>query len=192
MGVNNRYEGINKYAVKKVRYEARKLVGRVGLTKWDIEDIEQDLFLDLFERLPKYNQYLAQPNTFIALLVEHKVASIVEARKAGRRDYRLCCSINDRIEDEKGEWFKIDTIEQDDYLRRADKISRPTAELDISIGIDQTVEKLSPELRELCSRLVTQTVTEISRETGTPRGTIYESIKRLRTIFEEAGLADYV
>ncbi len=48
------------------------------------------------------------------------------------------------------------------------------------------------ELRELCKRLDTDTVTEISRDTGIPRGTIYESIKKLRAIFEDAGLRDYL
>ena len=56
----------------------------------------------------------------------------------------------------------------------------------------QVLERLPPELRDLCQRLATETVTEISRSTGVPRGTLYESIKRLRQIFKDAGLKDYL
>ncbi len=39
---------------------------------------------------PKYNPRRAQLNTFIARVVEHKIATLIEARKAGIRDYRRC------------------------------------------------------------------------------------------------------
>jgi len=134
-------------------------------------------------------------NTLIARVVEHKIATIIEARKAGLRDYRLCnCSLNDRFEDEQGGSVeRMETIDQEDYMRRTGRLSRPAAELrDLSVDVRQAIEKLPPELRELCRRLDTDTVTEISRDTGIPRGTIYESIKKLRTIFEDAGLRDYL
>ena len=52
--------------------------------------------------------------------------------------------------------------------------------------------RLPPKLRELCRRLKTETVAEIARDTGVSRAVIYESITKLRAIFEEAGLRDYL
>ena len=75
---------------------------RSGFTESDRDDLEQEMMLDLLQRLPKYNPDRAQRNTFIARVVEHKIATLIEARKAGLRDYRLCrCSLNDRFEDER-------------------------------------------------------------------------------------------
>ena len=111
------------------------------------------------------------------------------------RDYRLCsCSLNDRLEDEEGRSIeRMETLDQEDYLRRTGKLSRPMSELrNLSIDLRSAVQTLPPELRELCKRLQTESVTEISRDTGIPRGTIYESIKKLRAIFEDAGLKDYL
>jgi len=153
------------------------------------------MVLDLLRRLPKFNPERAQLNTFIARVVEHKVATIIEARKAGIRDYRLCnCSLNDCLEDEEGGSVeRIETTDQEDYLLRTGKLSRPAAELrDLSIDVRKVIEQLPPKLRELCRRLMTDTVTRISHETGIPRGTIYEFIKNLRAIFEDAGLRDYL
>ena len=195
MGYENRYQGIDDYAVQLIKYKARQLVGRVGFTESDREDLEQEMVLDLLRRLPKFDPKRAGRNTFIARIVEHKVATIIEAQKAGMRDYRLCsCSLNDRLEDEEGRSIeRMETINQEDYLRRTGKLSRPMSELrNLSIDLRSAVQTLPPELRELCKRLQTESVTEISRDTGIPRGTIYESIKKLRAIFEDAGLKDYL
>jgi len=195
MGSINHCEGIDEYAVQIIKFKAKQLVGRVGLTDSDREDLEQEMILDLLQRLPKYNPDRAQRNTFIARVVEHKIATIIEARKAGLRDYRLCnCSLNERLEDgEGGSVERMETIDQEDYLRLTAGLSRSTAELrDLSIDVRQAIEKLPPELRELCRRLGIDTVTELSRDTGVPRGTIYESLKKLRAILEVAGLKDYL
>ena len=195
MGSINHCEGIDEYAVQIIKFKAKQLVGRVGLTDSDREDLEQEMILDLLQRLPKYNPDRAQRNTFIARVVEHKIATIIEARKAGLRDYRLCnCSLNERLEDEEGGSVeRMETIDQEDYLRLTGGLSRSTAELrDLSIDVRQAIEKLPPELRELCRRLGVDTITELSRDTGVPRGTIYESLKKLRANLEAAGLKDYL
>lgn len=195
MGHDNQYDGIDPYAVKLIKFKARRLIGQAGFTASDRDDLEQELILDLLRRLPKYNPKRAQLNTFIARVVEHKIATLIEARKAGIRDYRRCpFSLNDRFEDEEGRSVeRVDTFDQEDYLLRTGAQSRPADELSaLTTDVAAVLEGLPPELRELCHRLQAESVTEISRDTGVPRGTIYESIKKLREIFEDAGLKDYL
>lgn len=194
MGFENRYTGIDKYASRLIKYKARTLVGKYGFTESDLEDLEQELTLDFLQRFPKYNSERAHLNTFIARVVEHKIATIIEARKAGLRDYRICCcSLNDDLEDEEGcSIERLETFDVDDYLIRTSRQSRPGAELrDLSIDVRRTVEHLPPELREICKRLMTDKVSEISRDTGIPRWKLYEFIMKIRAIFEDAGLRDY-
>ena len=195
MGFDNQYEGIDAYAVWLIRYKARQLVGQAGFTASDRDDLEQELILDLLGRLPKYDPRRARRNTFIARVVEHRIATLIEARKAGIRDYRRCrCSLNDRFEDEEGRSVeRSETLDQEDYLLRTGAQSRPSEELSaLAIDMAAVFEGLPSGLRDLCRRLGTETVTEISRDTGIPRGTIYESIRKLREIFEDAGLEDYL
>ena len=195
MGVDNSDDGIDPYAAGLIRFKARRLVGQAGFTASDREDIEQELTLDLLRRLPKYNPKRAQLNTFIARVVEHRLASLIEAQKAGIRDYRRCrCSLNECFEDADGRSVeRVDTFDQEDYLLRTGAQSRPSEELNrLAIDVAAVLETLPPELRELCRRLKAETVTEISRDTGVPRGTIYESIKKLREIFKDAGLRNYL
>ena len=195
MGVDNSDDGIDPYAAGLIKYKARKLVGKAGFTASDREDIEQELILDLLRRLPKYNPKRAQRNTFIARVVEHRLASLIEAQKAGIRDYRRCrCSLNECFEDADGRSVeRVDTFDQEDYLLRTGGQSRPSEELSaLAIDVAAVIEGLPHELRNLCRRLKAETVTEISRDTGVPRGTIYESIKKLREIFKDAGLRNYL
>ena len=195
MGSDNQHDGIDPYAAGLIRFKARQLVGKAGFTASDREDLEQEMILDLLRRLPKYDPKRAQLNTFIARVVEHRVATLIQAQKAGIRDYRRCrCSLNDCFEDEDGRLVeRAETFDQEDYLLRTGTQSRSSEELNrLTIDVVAILEGLPHELRNLCRRLKAETVTEISRDTGVPRGTIYESIKKLREIFEDAGLKDYL
>ena len=120
MGVDNSGDGIDLSAAGLIRFKARQLVGKAGFTASDREDIEQELILDLLRRLPKYDPKRAQRNTFIARVVEHRVATLIAAQKAGIRDYWRCrCSLNDRFEDEDGRSVeRAETFDQEDYLLR--------------------------------------------------------------------------
>ena len=102
----------------------------MGFTASDREDLEQEMMTDLFQRLPRFDPKRAGRNTFIARVVEHKIATLIEARKAGMRDYRRCTwSLNDPLEDEDGYCLeRLETIDQEDYLRRTGSLLRPAAE----------------------------------------------------------------
>ena len=192
----NKYEGINPYAVEIIRFKARHLVGQAGFTASDRDDLEQELILDLLRRLPKYDPSRAKRNTFIARVVEHKIANLIEAQTAHKRDYRRCpCSLNERFEEEEGgrSVERAETLDQEDYLLRIGVEPGAAEELRaLALDVAAVVETLPPELRELCRRLGQETVTEVSRDTGVSRATLYESVTRLRKIFEDAGLKNYL
>ncbi len=195
MGRNN-YDDIDAYAVEIIRYKARQLVGQAGFTVADRDDLEQELILDLLRRLPKYDPSRAKRNTFIARVVEHKIATLIEKQTAHKRDYRRCpCSLNERFEEEEEgrSVERAETLDQEDYLLRIGVEPRAPEELRaLALDVAAVVEALPPELGELCQRLKQETVSEISRDTGVPRASLYERIKRLREIFEDAGLKGYL
>ena len=194
MGTRNRYHGIEEYAVKLIQHKAYQLVGNAGFTDSDREDIEQDLLMDLLSRLPDYDPELAERATFITRIVNRRVARILEKRSAWRRDYRLNeFSLNENDWEDDNSVERHENIGEDEYLLRTGKQELPTNELrDLIIDVDRALEILPPEFRDLCERLKTKTVAEVSRDTGVPRSTIYEAIQKVREMFEEAGLRDYL
>ena len=195
MGRKN-YDDIDPYAVEIIRFKARQLVGQAGFTASDRDDLEQELILDLLRRLPKYDPSRAKRNTFIARVVEHKIANLIEAQTAHKRDYRRCpCSLNERFEDEdEGRSVeRAEKLNQEDYLLRTCVQPGAAEELrGLALDVATVVETLPPELRDLCRRLEQETVSEISRDTGVSRATLYQSVTKLRAIFVDAGLKDYL
>ena len=196
MGFDPDVPQLDDYAIQLIKHKARQLVGRAGYTEDDRPDIEGDLTLDLLRRLPKFDQSRASRSTFIARVVEHGVARLIERREAPMRDVRRCtASLNDRIEDDEGKSVERgELIDQDTYLQSIGQPTMPLADqAAMRVDLDRVLATLTPELRDLWERRADgQTITEISRETGIPRGTLYERMKQLRKLAEDAGLQDYL
>jgi RNA polymerase sigma-70 factor (ECF subfamily) len=191
---SNRYDGLDDYAVRLIRKKARQIVGRAGLVEVDRDDLEQDMVIDLLRRLPRFDPAKAKRETFIARIVEHQVATILESRKAGLRDFRLVLgSLDERRNEDAGGDDGPPVL--DDAAHRRETVAaaeRDQDRGDLRRDLERVLAGLPPELRDLCHRLCESTVSEISRETGKPRGTVYESIGKLRGRFEDAGLAVYL
>jgi RNA polymerase sigma-70 factor (ECF subfamily) len=194
MGSTNTLPEIDDHAAAHIRYKARSLVGRYGLRDTDVEDLEQELMLDVLRRIRKFDPSRAQMATFVTRLVRNKIASLVEARKAGKRDYRTrVYSLTGWVKDRTNGFLqRIETIDADHPLLRTGRRRSQLEVLDLSIDLKRATDLLPPELRELCRRLRYETVSEISRSKGIPRGTLYEAIGRIRVVFEERGLRDYL
>jgi RNA polymerase sigma-70 factor (ECF subfamily) len=195
MGNDNRYEGLDEYAVRLIRRKARQLVGRAGFVEADRHDIEQDMMIDLLRRLPRFDPAIAQRQTFIVRIVEHRVATIIEAQKAGLRDFRRCAgSLDERRADHDGAAGDgPPVLDEKEYLRGT--LAAVDRELDLHhlrIDLDRVFSDLPVDLRDLCVRLQASPVGGGAGARGGPRGTLYEAIERLRARFERAGLAVYL
>lgn len=183
---------LHPYAEKLIRNKARRLVGHAGFVCSDQADIEQELRLDLLRRLSNFDPGKATLNTFADRVVRHKVASIIEAKKARLRDYRRQqCSLNDPLKTPDGKRAERgDTVDQNEACRRTGRSSRSTE--DLANDLSAAVSNLPPDLRDLCHRLMNQNLTEAAQDAGIPRGTLYESVETLRRRFEKAGLKIYL
>jgi len=191
MDSSKRRESENRYAVGLIRWKAKGLAGKYGLTNQDREDIEQELLLELWERLPDFDPGLSTHRAFVWGVVNNKVVSIIRERIAEMRDYRLCaCSLNERrtSEDDPGGQELQDLITEEQIRERLGLFG-PSAEdlADLRMDVQAVLANLPPDLRWLCERLVVQTVTEIHNETGIARSTIHRRMRKLRSEFESKG-----
>ena len=194
MGAKKNNE-LSDYAATTIRHKARQLVGKAGYTYDDVDDIEQELRIDLTERLPRFDPNRAAQNTFVARLIDHKISKLIRHRTAGNRDHRrIACSINDTITDTNGDSVqRAQSMSQDDMDERMGK-RRRTAQEEIELRIDVSVamSQLTPDDRRIAARLKNESITEAAKSLGMPRSTIYEARNRMRRIFEDAGLREYL
>lgn len=195
MGIPRNIPGLNDQIINLIKHKAWSLVGTIGFTISDRDDLEQELVLDLIKRLPKFDPNRAQLMTFVARIIDNKIASMIEARKSCFFDFRMhSFSLNEPYLDIDGYTIERgDEIDEDDYLMRTGTRSHAAIDLiDLRTDLSKVISDLSPELQELCGRLQSQNVTDISTSTGVARYKVYAEISRLRLIFKEAGLDDYL
>lgn len=188
--------GLTDYALKLVRHKARQIVGKAGYTETDVEDIQQDLTLDLLERLGKFDPAKAKYSTFVTRLVERKISKLLRARLAAMRDHRReVCSVNDEIDvGEDQPVQRVAAISQDDNDLRTGKYNRPAEErADLALDLRMVLDDLPVKLREVAQMLMSNSITEVARELGMPRSTFYDTrLKPLREALAERGLGDYL
>jgi len=179
----NRYDGFDDFTAKLIKRKARQLVGKAGITDADREDLEQELALHVLISTPRFDSSRAQFRTFIARVIDRKVASIIRGRKAAKRGYGVACqSLNEAIQDEDGyEVERLDLLEA-----TADESAD-----DLDVDLRNAIATLPPNLQKLYQRLKHGSPSEIARETGTARSTVYDQMKSIMRTFAKAGLKDY-
>ncbi len=193
MKFTNRYDGIDDYAVRRVRHHARHLSKCVGKGLYDIEDIEQELILDLLRRLPWFDSTKSCLRTFIANVVRNGASMFRDQAQAQKRGANIRhCSLHEPVSWKDGgePLLLIDTIDSSRSLW-PDGTSWD-ARSDIRIDVSRAVSRLPEPLAKLAKRLATETVLGISRNSGPPRDAIYYAIRKLREAFTEAGLDFYL
>jgi len=196
MEANQKPRELSNYAAETIRHKARQLIGKAGFTKHNVDDLMQELTVDLLERLPKFDPRKAAHTTFVARVIARKISKLIRHRTQGRRDYRReACSVNETIEDGNGgNVERAQTISQDEHDLRTRRHSRSEADrIDLSLDVSFVISQLPPDLKPLAEHLLTHSITEVARELGIARSTLYETgIARLRAIFEDKGLGAYL
>lgn len=183
----------DQYLQRLVRRKARKLVGKTGLIKSDTDDLVQDIWLDVAQRLPGFDPSRSQLRTFVTRLVDHKLSNILRDRRAQRRDSHRCHSLNAPL----GAGQEVDgaTLLASDIHGRRTGCTCRTAEEQAYLANDVAgvLDKMPKNLQELCGRLKQgKSQSEIARELRVPRTTLQELIYRIRRRFEDANLRDYL
>ena len=193
---NTKQRILDGYARDVIRHKARQLIGKYGFTRDDYDDLQQEMMLDLLRRLGKYDPSKAGLSTFVARIVDRKVSTLIRHQRQEKRDYRRpVCSLDAQVEDQDGQARGLDEVlSQDAFDDEVARHDRPSAErLDLRLDLSLVLDELPDDLRQLALRLQTRTVAEIARELGVPRSTLYEKgIARLRKIFEDKGLREYL
>ena len=184
------------YISTLIQVTVKKMIGSCGLNKSDQEDLEQQIAFEVIRRRSKFDPAKAHEKTFLARLVEHAVADIFAARKAGNRDYRReDGSLGQWMKDSAGKWVRRgETITEESAGQRTGGPGALPEELrDLAIDMEEAAALLPARLREIYEQFKTHgSVQEIARVIGLHPSSVYESLAQIRQRFEKAGLGDYL
>jgi RNA polymerase sigma-70 factor, ECF subfamily len=185
----NQYHGILPYAIDSVRHWAHRLTRHPAFGPSDLEDLEQELMLDLHRRISKFNPEKAGLHTFISRVLAHCAATLIQKATSPKRGGgREIISLNTNITSNKdGHQLELLDMVSSGHELWTDTTPNTNDISDIRIDAHLIIQKLTAPLQRLALRLLNETVTDISREMGSPRSTLYYAIARIRTVFNTMG-----
>src|SRR5580704_5589016 len=140
---------IDRDILRLIRIKSRQLAGKYGFASFDADDIQQDLVLDYLKRSPSFNAHRCNRRTFTRLVVSNCVATIIAARKASRRDYRVHqLSLNQRLDRRDPNSLELGEILIDPPSRAFE------AGLNIAMDVDRLLARLPTGLADLCRSIM--------------------------------------
>src|SRR5262245_3078529 len=172
-----------RFAQDLIRRKAKQLARRPGFTGQDREDLQQELALRLWVRMPAFDARRGHLHVFVTTVVEREAADLVRERRAGKRDPRRARPLG--TPRDAGDRSQV-VQPAPASGRRPPRDDHDRAQLAYDIAL--VLAELPPELRDLAERLQWQTVAQAARDTGVPRTTLNDRARRLRRVFERAGL----
>ena len=171
-----------------IHHKARQLVGKAGITKSDLGDIKQDLRTDVINRLASFDPSKASRHTFVAMVIEHCLAGILEYRRAAIRNFRReQYSLNSKVRRRMGK-----PVERHQLMAERRQGRSEEQLCDLVNDVQAVVAGLSKDLQAECAQLLAgKTRREAARALGMGHTTLYRRLDRIEAAFKHAGLERY-
>lgn len=190
------YDDFKTWEKDLARIKALRLVGQHGFTLNDADDLEAELRLHIWVKRAKYDprrEPRVTYETFMTRVVENKVRDIIETRHSQKRHPTGGLqSLETPIENRHGDMESVSETapeEHDLWSRR-----RPAPEqTDLQIRMEKARQRLSEGQTDLFRLMISGfTVSEAAEKLGRPRTTLNKEIVRMRAIFGQEDLQDYL
>ncbi len=167
---------LDEYATTLIRIKARQLIGRYGFSVSDREDIQQELTLDLLTRIRDFDPRKGRPATYIRMVVDRRVATLIRERTSRARDYRRARHSLEDLRDGR------DTGEP------AEPAVDVTAQRDLAIDLTDALGVLSDDLRAIAAGLREESAAAVARRYYLSRDRMRRCVGQIRTQLEQCGL----
>lgn len=173
------------YAHSLFKKKARQLARNPVLRGMDEDDLAQELWLGVLERMHLFDPSRASVDTFIDRVVRTLVATILRYHQRQKRagDARVVSL------DQPAKSGSEEAATLGDQLASADRVRHTNAvEDDLSEEFVAEVKTWPEEDRQLFFDLLENTVAAVARERGVTRQRVYREMERMRKRFEAADL----
>lgn len=161
------------------------LIRTRGISAFDADDIRQELYLDLLERLPQHDPEKAPLSLFVAACVHRKVYNLVRHMLSEQRG--PIRDSTERMEEEMAETGKQGDTSTADLASLREMHLR-----DLRVDLASVIKDLNAEEQELFLDLMSETIADIARRTGRTRKMIYRVFNSLRRKLADRGLDQYI
>ena len=188
-------DGLEKWEIAVTK----KLVGEFrrrsrSLAREEFDDLVQDCLAHwLVVRVKLAPKTDAPPVAYMAQVIRNKLTDLIREQAAEKRAGDLgALSLDATLDGSDDGATLAELLAASDalYPGEAGGADRQHARIDVG----RALTRLTPAQRRLCLMLGEEglSVKEAAERLRIPRGTLYEEIKRIRKVFAEHGLGDYL
>ena len=180
------------------RFKNRTYISRNGaICDWrqvlkdkPFEDLMQEVSLHWHSARNEFNSSKnTSKETYMWHVIENKLRHIIGKSRSSKRDVLKTVSLDQPISDKEDSPTFLDILSED--KERASDLRIKT---EIKIDVSETVSRLNPVQRRICHLLGEEglNIKKTSEVLKIPRSTLYGEIKRIRKVFENAKLREYL
>ncbi|MES1171250.1 MAG: sigma factor, partial [Actinomycetota bacterium] len=159
-----------------IRTEVKKLRERGVIRRADAEDIASELMAQLLDVWDRFDPERGSREAFINHVVSTRLLSLLRDRRAQKR---------------RGTPRPLDPDDEiaNDHSWSGDGWRR---QIDLRVDLEVAFGKLNQRQRELCDQLLREALTPAAKGMGVPRSTLRYVVIKVREIFRDAGLEEYL
>ena len=181
---------IDPAILKFASFKGRYLAGKYGFGRHDAEDIQHELLLDYLKRLRSLDAHHRRCEPFRRLLISRCIATMIEAQRAARRDYR----VHQISLDQPSQYGVRSSPELIEVIEdNGSPFRQFEASLNPRLDVERFLRNLPAELRCLCGILMqSESCVEAATIARISRATLYRRIRRIQEVFIQAGLQGYL
>lgn len=152
-----------------IKQKARRMLGRSGYGKSDVEDIEQVAAMHLFQKTHLHRPGRGPREKFVCKVVKNKLLNMIEAKTARKRDNRRDVS--------------LDHVDQA-VLRDGRSSERAGVQMDVQ----DALKRMPDGLREIALLRIDLRPSQIEKLPGMTRGKVRWALEQIEQFLHDAGL----
>jgi RNA polymerase sigma-70 factor (ECF subfamily) len=170
------------------RFKGRQLAGKYGFTHDDDADVQQELILDYLRRLRSFDARRCNRRTFARLIINNRIGTLIETKKAACRDYRACRTSDHAPDRQDSPYpspvYPIETGGSN--LREGRSVE---SKLNLRLDVERVLLRLPVAQVNVCRLLMAcDSPMDVAVKAGISRATLYRQLRQVRAVFVEAGL----
>lgn len=195
MNYRNRYEGIDAEIIRMVKRTAAKAVGKAGIRKEDIPDIEQELMLTAIAGLQKFESEKSQRLYFLKLLIENRLVDILKYSSSPKRAPQCnCVSLNEQIMIDNEANELLDLLSDDFEIVRNGTVNEKDIFLKnaLRVEVGLAIDSLLPSLQKICQALKFYSFHEIAGNKKHSKKGLRKKIRSIKKHFKKLKLDEFL